>query len=60
MSMRSEASMDRPIKFKNGDTKTDLRYVFMFSAGQRLIASKIKVFVHIIYVCVLCIFIVCI
>ncbi len=28
-----------------------------FSAGQRLIASKIKVFVYIIYVCVLCIFI---
>ncbi len=40
MSM-SEASMDRPIKkFKSEDSKTDLRYVFMFSA------SKIKVFVH--------------
>ncbi len=34
--------MEPPILFKSGDTKTDLRYVFMFSA------SKIKVFVHII------------
>ncbi len=34
--------MDRPIVFKSGDTKTDLRYVFMFSA------PKIKVFVHIL------------
>ncbi len=51
MSMRSEASMDPPpIYFKSGDTKTDLRYIYMFSAGQRLIASKIKVFVYIIYV----------
>ncbi len=40
--------MDRPIMFKSGDTKTDLRYVFMFSAGQRLITSKIKVYVYII------------
>ncbi len=43
--------MDHPILFKRGDTKTDLRYIFMFSAGQRLIASKINVFVYIIYVC---------
>ncbi len=42
MSMRSDASMDHLIEFKSGDTKTDLRYIFMFSA------SKIKVFVHII------------
>ncbi len=42
MSMRSDASMDLIIKFKSGDTKTDLRYIFMFSA------SKINVFVHII------------
>ncbi len=34
--------MERPIVFKSGDTKTDLRYVFMFSA------SKIIFFVHII------------
>ncbi len=37
VSMRSEASMGHPIEFKSVDTKTDLRYVFMFSAGQRLI-----------------------
>ncbi len=42
VSMRSDRSMDPPIVFKSGDTKTDLRYAFMFSA------SKIKVFVHII------------
>ncbi len=42
MSMRSDVSMGHPIEFKSGDTKTDLRYVFMFSA------SKIIVFVHII------------
>ncbi len=42
MSMRSEESMDRIIEFKSGDTKTDLRYIFMFSA------SKIKAFVDII------------
>ncbi len=42
MSMRSDASMGLPIYFKSGDTKTDLRYIFMFSA------SKIKAFVHII------------
>ncbi len=50
MSMRSDASMDRPIEFKSGDTKTDLRYVFMFSA------SKIKVFVHIILLYNYCVF----
>ncbi len=44
MSMRSDASMDPPVKFKSEDTKTDLRYMFMFSA------SKIKVFVHIIFI----------
>ncbi len=42
MSMRSEASMDPIIEFKSEDTKTDLRYIFMFSA------PKIKVFVHIL------------
>ncbi len=25
MSMRSDASMEQPVKFKSGDTKTDLR-----------------------------------
>ncbi len=60
MSMSSDWSMGHPIKFKSRDTKTDLRYVFMFSAGKQLIASKIKVFAYIIYVCVLCIFIMCI
>ncbi len=60
MSMRSDGSMGHPILFKSGDTKTDLRYIFMFSAGQWLIASKIKVCVYIIYVCVLCIFIMCV
>ncbi len=59
MSMRSEASMDQPIMFKSGDTKTDLRYIYMFSAGQRLIASKIKVFVYIIYVCTVYIYYEC-
>ncbi len=49
--------MGHPIKFKSADTKTDLRYVFMFSAGQRLIASKIKVFVYIIYICVCTVYI---
>ncbi len=34
--------MNPPLKFKSGDTKTALRYMFMFSA------SKIKVFVRII------------
>ncbi len=34
MSMRSDASMDHPIVFKSEDTKTDLRYVFMFSASK--------------------------
>ncbi len=34
--------MDPPIEFKSEDTKTDLRYIFMFSA------YKIKVFVHVI------------
>ncbi len=34
--------MEPPIMFKSGDTKTDLRYVFMFSA------SEIKVCVHFI------------
>ncbi len=48
MSVRSDASMSHPIQFKSEDTKTDLRYVFMFSAGQRLITSKIKVYVYII------------
>ncbi len=38
VSMRSNASMSHPIQFKSEDTKTDLRYVFMFSAGQRLFA----------------------
>ncbi len=42
VSMRSNRSMEHPIEFKSEDTKTDLRYAFMFSA------SKIKVFVHII------------
>ncbi len=42
VSMRSEASMGCIIKFKSGDTETDLRYVFMFSA------SEIKVCVHFI------------
>ncbi len=42
MSMRSDASMNHIINVKSGDTKTDLRYMFMF------IASKIKAFVHII------------
>ncbi len=58
MSMRSDASMNQPIMFKSGDTKTDLRYVFMFSVGQRLIASKIKVFVYII--CVYCVYLLCV
>ncbi len=48
--------MGHPIQFKSEDTKTDLRYVFMFSAGQRLFACKINVFVYIIYVCVLCVY----
>ncbi len=26
MSMRSDASMNHPVKFKSGDTQTDLRY----------------------------------
>ncbi len=26
MSLRSDASMHHPVKFKSGDTKTDLRY----------------------------------
>ncbi len=42
MSMRSDASMNPPGNFKSGDTKTNLRYIFMFSA------PKIKVFVHIL------------
>ncbi len=29
VSMRSDASMDYPMKFKSGDTKTDLRYIFI-------------------------------
>ncbi len=60
VSMRSDGSMGHPIKFKSGDTNTDLRYVFMFSAGQRLIASKIKVFVYIIYMCVYCVYLLCV
>ncbi len=28
MSMRSAVSMDQPVKFKSGDTKTDPRYIF--------------------------------
>ncbi len=58
MSMRSDGSMKPPIYFKSGDTKTDLRYIFMFSAGQRLITSKIKVFVYII--CVYCVYLLCV
>ncbi len=37
MSMRSEASMDRPVKFKSGDTKTDLRYIFILIVLQHVI-----------------------
>ncbi len=29
VSMRSDGSMGHPIKFKSGDTKTDLRYIFL-------------------------------
>ncbi len=51
--------MDRPIVFTSGDTKTDLRYVFMFSARQRLFAINCmqnKSFcVHNICVCIMCI-----
>ncbi len=31
-------SVGHTTEFKSRDTKTDLRYIFMFSAGQRLIA----------------------
>ncbi len=50
--------MRHPILFKSEDTKTDLRYVFMFSAGQRLITSKIKVCVH--NISVYCVYLLCI
>ncbi len=30
VSMRSEASMNDPIVFKSGDTKNDLRYIFVY------------------------------
>ncbi len=43
--------MNQPIYYKSGDTKTDLRYIFMFSA------SKIKVFVHIILLYDYCVYI---
>ncbi len=42
--------MDRPIEFKSGDTKTDLRYIFMFSA------SKIKVCSHNFIIQLLCVY----
>ncbi len=51
MSMRSDVSMNHPTMFKSGDTKTDLRYVFMFSA------SEIKVCVHIILLYNYCVYI---
>ncbi len=44
MSMRSEASMGRIIEFKSEDTKTDLRYVFMFSAVYYL--RKYAIFIY--------------
>ncbi len=59
MSMRSDASMSHPIQFKSEDTKTDLRYVFMFSAGQRLFAINCmqnkRFCVHNICVSIMCI-----
>ncbi len=49
---------------KNGGKNKSVAFIFLFSvyitAGQRLIASKIKVVVYIIYVCVYCVYLLCI
>ncbi len=40
MSMRSDGSMNPPIKFKSGDTKTDLRYIlYKYNIASHFILS---------------------
>ncbi len=43
MSMRSDASMDHPIVFKSGDTKTDLRYMFLYKYNNSMSFYIIKI-----------------
>ncbi len=49
----NDLSLEIPKNVKN----IGIVVLVFFSAGQQLIASKIKVFVYVIYVCILCIFI---